>query len=336
MKLPPGLTHSTDEEPGISRTRRGKGWSYKTPEGKTVTSPDEKQRLNSLAVPPAYSEVWYCPDAAGHLQATGIDDRGRKQYRYHADWTAWRDDRKFEGLLEFGLALPGLRGAMDYALKGDGLKRERILGAVAKLLDRTAARIGNEHYYQENGTAGLTTLRKKHAEADESHIHLSYRAKSGKDREFDLHHPTLAKIIHGLEALPGQRLFQYRDREEIHPICSTQVNEWLKEKSGIEGISAKYFRTWHASRLTLAGLLSADTGETETARIRCETEVLKGTSEALGHRPPVCRKHYIHPEILSRHRDGRLGEMFSGKPRKIRGLSGDEEKLIHFLRGLKS
>ena len=336
MKLPSGLIHTNDEKPGITRKRRGKGWSFHDTEGKTVTDDGEKKRLNSLAIPPAYRKVWFCPKSNGHLQATGLDEKGRKQYRYHPDWTAWRERQKFEGLHEFGLALPGLRGAMDYALKGDGLKRERILGAVVKLLDRTAARIGNEHYYQENGTAGLTTLRKKHAETDGNHIHLSYRAKSGKDREFDLNHPTLSTIIGQMEELPGQHLFQYTDGKEVHPIDSTQVNEWLKEKSGIEGISAKYFRTWHASRLTLADLLSSEPEETKTARIRRETEVLKSTSEALGHRPPVCKKHYIHPEILARHRAGTLREMFPAKVKTIRGLSSDEEKLIHFLEKLKS
>ncbi len=334
MRLPHGLHYTSDESSGITRRRRGKGYSFTSPDGKTITSLEEKKRLNSLAVPPAYRQVWYCPDACGHLQATGVDEKGRKQYRYHPDWIAWRENLKFEGLLEFGLALPGLRGAMDYALKGDGLTRDRILGAVVKLLDRTAARIGNEQYYQENGTAGLTTLRKKHAETEGNHIHLSYRAKSGKDRVFDLNHPTLSKIIDHMEELPGQRLFQYKDGDRVHPVDSTQVNEWLKEKSDIEGISAKYFRTWHASRLTLADLLSSDPGETKTARIRRETEVLKHTSKVLGHRPPVCKKHYIHPEILSRHRAGTLEKMFTTKSESIRGLSSDEEKLVHFLRTL--
>ena len=334
MKLPPGLRYTTDEDPGITRRRRGTGYSYSTPDGKTISSAAERDRLNSLAVPPAYTDVWFCTDPHGHLQATGFDDRGRKQYRYHPEWSEWRETLKFDGLLEFGLALPGLRGAMDYALKGDGLKRERILGAVVKLLDRTAARIGNETYYQENGTAGLTTLRKKHVETDGNSIHLSYRAKGGKDREFDLHHPTLSTIIDRMEELPGQRLFQYTDGNQVHPVDSTQINEWLKEKSGIEGISAKYFRTWHASRLTLVDLLSTDPGETKTARIRRETEVLKQTSAILGHRPPVCKKHYIHPEILTRHRAGTLEKIFTESPGSVRGLNADEETLIHFLQSI--
>ncbi len=331
MKLPPGLIHSSDENPGITRRRRGKGWSFISPDGKTITSEIEKKRLATLAIPPAYREVWFCVKPNGHLQATGLDDRGRKQYRYHPDWSEWTNNLKFEGLIEFGLALPRLRGAMDYALKGEGLTHDRILGAVVKLLDRTAARIGNEHYYQENGTAGLTTLRKKHAEIEGNHIHLSYRAKSGKDREFDLNHPTLSKIISRMEELPGQRLFQYQDGDRVHPIDSGHVNEWLKEKSGLEGISAKYFRTWHASHLTLCELLAIDPAESETARIRQETEVLKHTSKELGHRPPVCKKHYVHPEILARHRAGTLAEMFPPEIKSIRGLSANEKKLVHFL-----
>ncbi len=331
MKLPRGLIHTTDGEPGISRRKRGKGWSFVSIEGKAITDAAEMKRLQSLAVPPAYRNVWYCVKANGHLQATGLDERGRKQYRYHPEWNDWTNRQKFGGLHEFGLALPKIRGAADYALRKDGLTRERILGAVVKLLDRTAARIGNETYYQENGTAGLTTLRKKHAEAEGSHIHLHYKAKSGKQRVFDLNHPTLGKIIRQMEALPGQRLFQYLDGDETHPIDSTHVNEWLKEKSGIEGISAKYFRTWHASRLTLADLLSSEPEESPTARVHLETEILKKTSEVLGHRPPVCRKHYVHPEILALHREGTLHKVFPKRVRKIRGLAEDEARLMHFL-----
>lgn len=332
MKLPKGLVHSSDDEPGISRRRCGKGWSFIDPGGKAISSKEEKQRLSSLAIPPAYKNVWFCTNPHGHLQATGIDERQRKQYRYHPGWNEWRNGLKFEGLLEFGLALPSLRGAMDYALQRDGVTRERILGAVVKLLDRTAARIGNEHYYKENGTAGLTTLRKKHVEIQGSHIHLHYRAKSGKDREFDINHPTLSNIISRMEELPGQHLFQYWDEEEVHPINSSHVNEWLKEKSGIDGISAKYFRTWHASRLTLSDLLTCEPEDTKTALVHQETEALKRTSEVLGHRPPVCKKHYVHPEILRLHREGALKELFPKKSKSIRGLSTDEEKLIHFLK----
>lgn len=332
MKLPHGLRYTSDKAPGITRRRRGKGYSYLTPEGDNITSTKEKERLASLAVPPAYTHVWYCTDPNGHLQATGIDARGRKQYRYHTRWSQWRKNLKFDGLLEFGLALPSLRGAMDYALKSDGLKRDRILGAVVKLLDRTAARIGNEQYYQQNGTAGLTTLRQKHVETSGNSIHLSYTAKSGKQREFDINHPTLSKIIDKMQELPGQRLFQYTDGSDVHPIDSTQVNEWLKEKSGIDGASAKYFRTWHASRLTLSHLLSLKHSEKKTARIRQETLVLKHTSAILGHRPPVCKKHYIHPEILTRHREGSLLEIFPVKSKPIHGLNTEEQTLIHFLR----
>lgn len=333
MKLPDGLRYSSDDEPGISRRRSGKGYSYVKPDGSVVKDEAQRERLASLAVPPAYTDVWYCADKDGHLQATGRDARGRKQYRYHPDWNEWRGTVKFDGLVEFGMALPKLRGAMDYALHNkESVSRERVLGAVVKLLDKTAARIGNETYFQENGTAGLTTLRKKHADVSGNNIHLEYKAKTGKLRVFDLNHPTLGKIISKMEDLPGQRLFQYKEGGNVHPVDSTNVNDWLKAKSGLDDISAKYFRTWHASRITLDALLEGDEEETKTARIRRETEVLKMTSKELGHRPPVCRKHYVHPGILERFRDGALHELFPKKIPKVRGLSPDEERLLFFLK----
>ena len=331
MKLPAGLVYTHADDPGITRRKRGKGYSFQYPDGKTVTSKTERQRLLSLGVPPAYTDVWYCPLENGHLQATGLDARGRKQYRYHEEWTRWRGEMKFDGLVEFGLALPKLRRAMDSAMQGKSLSRERVLGAVVKLLDKTAARIGNEAYYQENGTSGLTTLRKKHADTEGTRIHLSYLAKSGKEREFDLSHPTLAKIISKMEDLPGQRLFKYQENGDHFPIESTHVNEWLKEKSALDEISAKYFRTWHASRLTLASLLDCKPARTQKSRIAQENEVLLHTSKVLGHRPPVCRKHYVHPGILTAHREGTLRDRFAKKTKSVRGLSSEETNLIHFL-----
>ena len=334
MKLPPHLVYTSDEDLTICRKPWGKGFTYIDANGNRVTSTEEKGRYAELAVPPAYREVRFCKKRNGHLQATGLDEKGRKQYRYHPDWTDWTNQQKFEGLLEFGLALPKLRGAMAYALKKEGLSRPRILAAVVKLLDRTAARIGNETYYEENGTVGLTTLRKKHVELDSHQIHLEYVAKGGKEREFDLNHPTLAKIIARMEDLPGQRLFQYRDGKKVHPVSSTDVNEWLKEKSGLEEISAKDFRTWHASRLTLSDLLSQEPKDSQSARIRQQTAVLKNTSAILGHRPPVCKKHYIHPKILELHRKGSLEVTTNIKSIEsdLKPYPEEEKILIQFLR----
>ncbi len=336
MKLPANLTYSHDDEPGITRRKRGKGWSFHLPDGSTIKDSAEKARLLGLGLPPAYTDVWYCLHPNGHLQARGYDSRGRKQCRYHQTWTEWRSEQKFEGLLDFGLALPKLRNAIDYSLSGDSLNQDRILGAVMKLLDRTAARIGNEAYYQQNGTAGLTTLRKKHVVTEDKKIHLSYRAKSGKDREFHIYQPTLAKIISRMQELPGQRLFQYRSGENTYPIESSHINEWLKEKSGIDGISSKYFRTWHASHLTLDGLMKYSGPDTNASRVRYENEILQSTSQELGHRPPVCRNHYIHPEILTRFREASLTSSIAGKAEEIAGLSQNEENLIHFLRKLSA
>lgn len=321
MKLPGQLIYTDDSDPGFSRRRHGKGFAFYSPDGSHLKDPSTVQRLKSLALPPAYQDVWYCLDPKGHLQATGYDSRGRKQYRYHQEWEAWRQTEKFNSMAAFGSALPSLRNSVTYHLAKEDFSKDHILASVVRLLDKTAARIGNENYYQDNGTAGLTTLRSEHAESEAGRIALSYTAKGGEERHFDLYQPVLSKIISKLQDLPGQRLFKYRSGDEWHAVDSGMINDWLKEKSGLE-ITAKDFRTWHASRLTLDYLLSLEYQNQERARISQETEALLVTSKELGHRPPVCRKHYVHPEILAKHRAGTLKDL-AGKT--------DEERLLNFL-----
>lgn len=333
MKLPNTLIYSDDSEPGFTRRRAGKGHAFYTPRGELVPEGDIKSRLKSLAIPPAYTEVWYCAQDNGHVLATGRDAKRRKQYRYHPDWVAWRNQEKFSGLIDFGEALPGLRGAMDYALKMEGLPMDRVIGAVVKLLDKTAARIGNEAYYQENGTSGLTTLRSKHVEIDGKDLHIEYTAKGAEDREFDVYHPSLAKIVKKLHDLPGQRLFQYRDGDQSYPITSSHVNEWLREKSGLD-ISAKDFRTWRASQLTLDDLLRKPLTDSAAERKRQQNDTLKRTSHKLGHRPPVCRKHYVHPAILDLHTEGELHKFCKDQPAIDSRLPAHESQLLAFLKGL--
>lgn len=334
MQLPSGLVYTDDSDPGFSRRRAGRGFAYYTPDGKLLADGDDKDRLKSLALPPAYKDVWYCSDPQGHLQATGRDDRDRKQYRYHAEWTKWRDAQKFSSLIDFGRVLPKLRNAMDYALQKDDLAKEKVVAALIKLLDKTAARIGNEVYYQENGTSGLTTLRERHADTKDNHLQLEYTAKGSEKREFNIYHPRLSTIVDQLHDLPGQRLFQYRSGDDVHPVTSTQVNDWLREKSGLE-LSAKDFRTWRASQLTLDTLLSEPAAASKSARKRQQTAALKSTSAALGHRPPVCRQHYVHPEILSRHDQDTLHSLFENvSTEQINGLSAAEAQLLHFLNAI--
>ena len=330
MKLPSQLTYTSDAEPGFTRKGAGKGFAYYDPDGKLVKDDDLKEKFASMAIPPAYKDVWYCANPAGHLQATGVDERGRKQYRYHEEWTKWRDQAKFDSLLPFSEVLPRIRSRVQRELAGEGLDKDRVLAAVVRLLDKTAARIGNETYFEQNGTSGLTTLRCRHVETDGDRLQLEFTAKGGEDREFDLYQPTLSDIVEKLEDLPGQRLFQYESGGAWSPVESSDVNAWLKDVSG-EDISAKDFRTWHASRLTLNFLLDCEEAETAKERKSQEMDALRATSEELGHRPPVCRKHYVHPAILEKHEQGVLQV---GEVRKRDGLNAEEERLVAFLEGL--
>ncbi|GHC57825.1 DNA topoisomerase IB [Roseibacillus persicicus] len=329
--LPPNLVYSHDGDSGFRRKGAGRGFAYYDKKGKLVKDPEIKQRLQALAIPPAYQEVWFCENPQGHLQATGIDERGRKQYRYHPDWTAWRDRQKFDSLLPFAKTLPKIRNAVRAHLDCDSLSKDSVIAAVVRLLDKTALRIGNEVYQQENGTTGLTTLKSRHVETHDGYLQLNFRAKGGERREFELYLPTIASVVEKLDDLPGQRLFQYRhaDDETLHPITSTDINEWLKEVSNLD-ISAKDFRTWRASQLTLSHLLQHEPAKNKAETIKQENSALKATSLELGHRPPVCRKHYVHPMILEAHREGALQDYLSPK-RRLNGLSTAENKLLSFL-----
>lgn len=323
-RFPPQLklTYSHDSEPGFHRRRCGTGFSFLTAAGETVKDSETRERLKSLAVPPAYERVWYCADPRGHLQATGYDSKGRKQYRYHSLWQEWRQRKKFDSLSDFGHALPAVRAAVDYRLGGEVLDRDLVLAAVVKILDRTAGRIGNTSYKNENGTTGLTTLEEKEVEVRKNHLLLSYTGKGGISREFNLYQPTLSRIVSKLQDLPGQRLFKYRGNHGWVAVDSGMVNSWLKEKSGID-ISAKDFRTWHASRITLEKLTRMPPAKGKSERLQQEKAALLETSRQLGHRPPVCRKHYVHPEILNCHR---LGELVRPEG------DTEEERLLRFLK----
>ena len=331
MKVPPGLSYSSDSDPGLTRKGAGRGFAFYYPDGTLLQDAREKDRLKALAVPPAYRDVWYCLKPEGHLQATGRDDRGRKQYRYHPEWTAWRDEQKFSNLIDFGEALPKLRSQLKTRLSRDGLHKERVVAAVVKLLDETAARIGNEAYLKENGTRGLTTLKESDVSVKGGQLLLSYRAKGGERREFDIDDPTLLKIVQHLEDLPGQRLFNYESDGEIHSVTSSDVNEWLREHADAE-ITAKDFRTWRASQLTLSTLCKMPKVDTKKELLAQETEALKQTSKALGHRPPVCRKHYVHPQILEDHQAGMLAKWSQHQVSGRGGLRKNELVFIDFLK----
>lgn len=295
-----GLRYVTDREPGISRRRCGRGFSYRHSSGRLISAVDKK-RIGGLAVPPAWHQVWICGDASGHLQATGRDDRGRKQYRYHPTWRQVRDGHKFESLSSFGAALPRLRSAVDHDLDLPGLPRERVLAVVVKLLDETLVRVGNAEYANDNETFGLTTLRDDHVKFARRSMHLQFVGKSGVDHDVQVDDERLARIARRCHELGGRELFTYRDESgDARLITSADVNSYLRERSGLP-ITAKDFRTWGGSVIALEALVEA-LGAEEATTDGSDDPILwavDAAAEVLRNSRPVCRASYIHPAVLS-------------------------------------
>lgn len=331
-----GLLYTHDRQPGIRRRRCGKGYAYYTPGGALIRDPRIKARINALVIPPAYTDVWISPLPNGHLQATGRDTRRRKQYRYHPEWHAWRARQKYAGLIAFGDALPAIREAVLRGLRGEGLDKERVLCAVVGLLDRTAVRVGNDAYRERNDTYGLTTLTADHLDLDGAAIQLAYIGKNSKQIEVSLRHPTIARMLRKLQGLPGQQLFQYREGGEWRGLDSGDVNAWLQRISGGD-FTARTFRTWHATRLAAEHLGVAPPPEDERELASARLDGVRQTAKHLHHRPTVCRKHYIHPEVIAAYDDGRLFDIMQGEPRSRPGarwdLSASEIKLMRLISG---
>ena len=315
-----------DSLPGITRKKAGKGWAYFDPKGERITQADERMRLNAIALPPAYRDAWFCPAANGHILATGIDDRGRKQYRYHPDFRAAREAEKFGGCGSFGRLLPLVRKRVEEDLAGRALTRERIVASVVRLLDLGFIRVGNEQYSKANRSYGATTLRQRHAEVTGKVLKLRFRAKSGKLRELSLTDAHLARVVRRMQDLPGQNLFQYVDSDqEYHPVTSGDVNDYLAETMG-ERFTAKSFRTWHASVLAYDILAHAE-GQVSVKDLTAQV------AESLGNTPAVTRKSYIHPavfELVDRQGKWRDGLRL---PRSTQWLSRGERGLIELLDG---
>jgi DNA topoisomerase I len=289
-----GLIYGTDAAPGIRRRRRGKGFSYHLPDGTTVTAPDILARIRKLALPPAYERVWISPDPQSHLQATGYDARGRKQYRYHADWAAWRSERKFDDLIAFGEALPSIRRRIARDLAEHSDESYFLLSALISLLDVTYMRVGNRAYAEENRTYGATTLQKRHLTFEPDGLRLSFIAKGGRRVRRKLRHPRLQRILEEIADLPGRDLFSWRDQEgQLHRIDSGRLNTYLAEITHMK-LSAKTFRTWGGS---VAAFEEAwrhiEKGERPTIRQMCQI-----ASDRLHNTPTICRTSYVHPAIL--------------------------------------
>jgi len=321
------LRHSSDTEPGITRKRIGRAWGYFDPKGKRITDRDEIDRLNAIGLPPAYDDAWFCADPDGHLQATGIDARGRKQYRYHPDFREKRDSKKYEGLLEFGKALPKLRRRVEQDLKRRALTREAVLAAVVRLLDMQHIRIGNEQYAKSNKSFGATTLRSRHLKTSGNQLRMRFAGKHGIVHEVKVTDTNLKRICKRCQELPGQMLFQYVNGDgEPKPITSGDVNDYIREAAGAD-FTAKHFRTWSASVIAFDQLLK----KAEDARITVKT-VVEPVAEALGNTPAISRKSYVHPRLLDAVKaDPRDPLKGMERPRGRKRLSSAEVGLLRFL-----
>jgi DNA topoisomerase I len=326
-----GLRYVSDEMPGIRRVARGKHFSYIAPDGTEIRDKKELARIKALAVPPAYADVWICPIANGHIQATGRDARGRKQYRYHKRWREVRDENKYGRMIAFADCLPKIRKRVEADLALSGLPREKVLATVVELLQSTAIRVGNEEYAKENGSYGLTTLQNRHAKVQGATVRFSFRGKSGIRHAIDLHDRRLAKILRACQDLPGQQLFEYIDDDgNTKAIDSSDVNEYIREISGDE-FSAKDFRTWLGT-VTCAMLLAQEqSAETVTDRKQRVVNVIKDVAKRLGNTPAVCRKCYVHPHVLEAYMEG--GRLDIGrKVRHTAGLLPEERFVLALLR----
>jgi DNA topoisomerase-1 len=301
------LRYSTDARPGITRKRAGRGFSYRRPDGDLIRDATVLARIRALAIPPAWTDVWICPDPAGHLQATGRDAKGRKQYRYHERWRTGRDNAKFERLIDFARVLPRIRRRCDADLATPGLTREKVLAAVVRLLETTLIRVGNDEYARLNRSFGLTTLESRHATVTGTKVRFRFRGKSGRQNEVGIRDRRLAAIVRRCQDLPGQELFQYvGDDGEPHDVASDDVNDYLREISGIE-ITAKDFRTWAGTVLAYRALRALAPGTDDRSSRKNVVEAVRFTSDRLGNTPAVARRSYVHPAILEAYMDGSIG-----------------------------
>ena len=309
-----GLRHVTDDKPGFGRRAhksKGEGgisFTYHDVAGKPLRDPDQIARIKALAIPPAYTDVWICPDPDGHLQATGRDARGRKQYRYHPRWRTIRDDNKYERMMAFAAALPAIRRRVDADLVRPGLPREKVLAAVVRLLETTLIRVGNDEYARSNRSFGLTTMRDRHVKVGKKSVRFEFRGKSGVRHEIDLADARLARIVARCRDLPGQELFQYLDDQGAsRDVASSDVNAYIQEVSGLD-FTAKDFRTWAGTVLASLALQEFEAFDSQTQAKKNVVAAIERVAERLGNTPSVCRKCYIHPEVLLSYLDGSMLE----------------------------
>jgi DNA topoisomerase-1 len=315
-----------DSMPGVSRKRRGRYWMYFDADGKRITDRDEIDRLNAIGLPPAYRNAWLCPHPNGHIQATGYDDKGRKQYRYHVDFRAKQDAAKYDGCASFGRALPKLRKRVAEDLAKRRVTQETVCAAVVRLMDQEYLRVGNEAYARANKSFGATTLRARHAKVLGRSVKMRFKGKHGIERELTITDRNLIRIVRRCQDLPGQHLFQYLDdKGEPQPVTSSDVNDYIREAMGDE-FTAKHFRTWGASVIAFQKICSA--GE-EGVSIKA---MLEPVAEALGNTPAISRKSYVHPALIEAVKENPRNPAGDSRcPRATRYLSSAERGLIEFL-----
>jgi DNA topoisomerase-1 len=335
-----GLRYVSDERPGIRRRRAGQSFRYLRPDGSAVKDDPTLRRIRSLVIPPAWTDVWITTDPRGHLQATGRDAKGRKQYRYHPRWRAVRDETKYERMLAFGAALPTIRARVEADLARPGLPREKVLATVVRLLEGTLIRVGNEEYARENRSYGLTTLRNRHVAVNGTELRFEFRGKSGKQHRVSLRDRRLAGVLRRLQELPGQELFQYLDDDGARrSIDSDDVNAYLREIAG-QDFSAKDFRTWAGTVLCAVALRDVEACASETEAKRNVTQVVKHVAQQLGNTPAVCRSCYIHPTVIDAYFESHagaplaqaLGNHLEAAEEKAADLSRDEAAVLRLLR----
>jgi DNA topoisomerase-1 len=331
-----GLLYVTDDKPGITRLKRGKGFRYVQANGIPVTDAQTLDRIAKLAIPPAYCDVWICPRANGHIQATGRDAKGRKQYRYHEKFRSVRESTKYEHMLEFAAALPAVRAKVDAHLAMRGLPREKVLATIVRLLETTMIRVGNADYAKQNQSYGLTTLRNRHVDIEDGQLRFQFKGKSGKQWRLQLKDRRIAKIVKACQELPGQHLFQYLDTEGVQrEVTSSDINGYLREISGAE-ITAKDFRTWSGTVMAALALSECEKFDSEAGAKRNIRMAIESVADRLGNTPTVCRKCYIHPEIFNSYQNDSLAlDMPKDVESELHGdlarLNPEEEAVLVFL-----
>ncbi len=334
-----GLRYISDTGPGITRRRAGKHFSYLGLDGAPIRDRAELDRIKGLGIPPAWKDVWICPDPVGHIQATGRDAKGRKQYRYHPRWREIRDETKYDRMIDFAKALPKIRARVEEDMRRQGLSREKVLATVVRLLETTRIRVGNDEYARDNKSFGLTTLKDRHADIGNSSVTFEFRGKSGKRHKVKVNDRRLARIVKACQDIPGQELFQYYDEAgRRRDVTSQDVNDYLREIAGGEDeeFTAKDFRTWSGTVLAALALREFEAFDSQAAAKRNVTRAIERVAAELGNTPAVCRKCYVHPEVVDAYFDGtllrQLKEQVEADLREeIRGLTPEEAAVLAFL-----